>query len=208
MADTPIGETGTPTPLENGATNPTTPPIMEKKTDDGEVERLRKEKEQAEMRANQLANQLRAKEDAEASAKAQELKDKEEYKTLYEQKEAELEEIRRERETEAKHAATTEAADKVLSDYSDEVKEMAKEMGLSLQDATDDSTTEYKSKLDKIQARLGGQRVTPNNPGVPSLKKDISGEELRVILSDPAKRDAYYRSKDGVTAMMMNPPKS
>jgi hypothetical protein len=47
--------------------------------------------------------------------------------------------------------------------------------------------------------------VTPNNPNAPSTQKTYSGEELRQILADPAKRDAYYRAQNGATAMMMNP---
>jgi hypothetical protein len=70
MADTPsTGETVTPTAPKNDAT-PTTPQLEEKKTEDSEIETLRKAKEQAEMRANQLANQLKAKDEAEAQSKA------------------------------------------------------------------------------------------------------------------------------------------
>lgn len=205
MADTPNGETVTPTPLENTNGQPATP-VVEKKTDDGEVERLRKEAEQATMRANQLANQLKAKEDAEAAAEAKRLEQKEEFKTLYEQEKAKNEESARERAAEEQRKAVTEAAHGVLSDYSDDVKETAKDLGLDLTEVTDEAVAEFKGKLDKIQTRIGSsQRVTPNNPNAPSSKQDYSGEELRQILNDPVKRDAYYRQKNGVTAMMMNP---
>jgi hypothetical protein len=205
MADTPIeGETVTPAPLENTNGQPTTP-VVEKKTDDGEVERLRKEAEQATMRANQLANQLKAKEDAEAAAAAKKLQEKEEYKTLYEQEKAKNEESAREREAEEQRKVVTETAQNVLSDYSDDVKETAKDLGLNLSEVTDEAVAEFKGKLDKIQARIGNQRVTPNNPNAPSGKQDYTGEELRQILADPQKRDAYYREKNGVTAMMMRP---
>jgi hypothetical protein len=205
MADTPAqGETANQPALENNNGQPTTPPVVEKKTDDGEVERLRKEAEQATMRANQLANQLKAKEDAEAAAKAKKLQEKEEYKTLYEQEKAKREEAEREREAEEQRKAVTEAAQNILSDYSDDVKDTAKDLGLSLSEVTDEAVAEFKGKLDKIQTRIGNQRVTSNNPGGQSGKKQHSREELYEILNDPARRDEYYRQQNGVTASMMN----
>lgn len=206
MGDTPNkGETADQQKLENNTEKPSTPSLEEKKTEDSQVEELRKKAEQAEMRANQLANQLKAKEDAEAAAKEKKLKEKEEFKQLYEQSQAKLDELQREREAEEHKKAVSKAADTVLAEFTDEVKALAEDTGLSLTDATDEAVAEYKGKLEKIQTRLGHQRVTPNNPGTPSNKKEYSGEELREILHDPVKRDAYYRAKNGVTAMMMAP---
>lgn len=208
MGDTPSeGETANQQPLENTNSQPATP-VEDKKTD-SELEAARKRAEQAEMRANQLANQLKAEEEAKAKAKAKELEQKEEYKTLYEQSQAKLVEIEREREAEEQRKAVTETRQNILSDYSDEVKDAAKDLGLSLDEVTDEAVTEFKTKLDKLQTRLGSQRVTPNNPGVPSTKQELTGEELRQILADPQKRDAYYRAKkDGITASMMDAPRA
>jgi len=205
MADTPNpGETATQPTLENNNGQPATP-VVEKKTDDGEVERLRKEAEQATMRANQLANQLKAKEDAEAAAKAKQLEEQNEYKTLYEQEKAKREEADREREAEEQRKAVTETRQNILSDYTDEVKEAAKDLGLDLTEVTDNAVTEFKGKLDKLQTRIGSQRVTPNNPGTPSPKKQVDREELRQILNDPVRRDAYFRAKGEVAAFGMDP---
>lgn len=206
MGDTPTngGETATKQPLEDKA-NPTTPQLEEKKTDDGEVEALRKKAEQAEMRANQLSNELKAKNEAEAKAKAEELKQNNEFKTLYEQTQAKLDEVERERQAEEQQKAVSEARQSILADYSDEVKETAKDLGLDLKDVTDGSVREFKEKLDKIQTRIGNHRVSPNNPGTPSGKKEYTGEQLREILNDPAKRDAYFRAKGGAAAYGMMP---
>jgi hypothetical protein len=206
MADTPKpGETENQKPLENDAKKPTTPHIEEKKTDDSEIEELRKKAEQAEMRVNQLSNQLKAKDDAEAKAKAKELEKNEEFKTLYEQTQAELEDIKQEREAEEQKQAIAKSSQAALSDYPDEVKAIAEDTGLSLKDVTDDSVAEFKAKLDKIQTRLGNNGVRSNNPQLRGGQKEYTGEELRQILADPTKRDAYYRAKGGVTATMMNP---
>lgn len=205
MADTdPKSETAPKEPLKNDATPPT-PQLEEKKTEDGELEAARKKAEQAEMRANQLAKQLKEKEDAEAAAKTKELEDKEEFKNLYEQEKLKREEIERERDAEEQRRALRKAEKGVLADYSDEVAATAKDLGLRLSEISDEAVAEFKSKLDKLNTHSGNQRVTPNNPGKGSAKKEYTGEEIREILKDPVRRDAYYRSKGGVTAMMMNP---
>lgn len=203
MADTPEGETVTPEALENKAEPKVTPP-EEKQTEDSEVERLRKENEKILMERNQLRNKLDAEEKAKADAKAKQLEEQEQFKTLYEQEKSKREEIERERETEEQRKAVTEASQNVLADYPEEVKALAEDTGLSLTDVTDDAVAEFKAKLDKIQTRVAS-KVTPNNPAAVSGKKEYSRDELRAILNDPVKRDEYYRQKNGVTAMMMEP---
>lgn len=205
MADTDPkpSETASQPPLKNE--QPTATPPEEKKPDDVKIEELRKKAEQAEMRVNQLTKELDAEKKAKAESKQKELEKNQEYKILYEQKDAELEEIKRDQEAAEQQKTVAETTQKTLADYPDEVKAIAEDTGLSLKDATDEAVTEFKTKLDKIQTRLGVAKVTPNNPGVPSSKKDYTGEELRQILADPVRRDAYYRAKGGTTAMMMNP---
>lgn len=209
MADTPKeGETVTPETLKNEA-EPIVAPVVvasqpvEKTTEDPEVERLKKEKEQAEMRANQLQNKLDAEEKAKADAKAKELEEQNEFKTLYEQEKAKREEIEAERLSEERKKELQETTVSVLGDYSDEVKALAEDTGLSLGDVSEDAVADFKAKLDKIQTRIGNTQVTPNNPGRTSGKKEYSREEMHEILNDPVKRDAYYRQQGGVTAMMM-----
>lgn len=207
MADTPNdGETETTEPLENNATPPATPHIEEKKTDDSEIEKLRKEKEQIEMERNQLRNKLQAEEAAKAKAEQAKLEEKEEFKTLYEQSQEKLRAIEAEKEEEARKKAVSEAKDTILGEYSDEVKALAEDAGIDLGDATDASLAAFKERLDKIQTRLGvSGKVQSNNPGTPSPQTQYSREELREILADPIRRDAYYRAKGGVTAMQMAP---
>lgn len=204
MADTPNGETVVTEALETKAEAPVIP-VVEKKTEDSEVERLRKENEQIVMERNLLRNKLDAEEKAKEAAKAKELEEQNEYKLLFEQEKAKNEEIQRERDADALKKQLTDSQTSILSDYSDDVKALADDAGLSLTDVTDEAVASFKERLDKFQARLGNQVVRPNNPGAPSGKTEYTGEELRAILADPQKRDAYYRAKDGVTAMMMKP---
>lgn len=204
MADTPNGETVVTEALETKAEAPAIP-VVEKKTEDSEVERLRKENEQIVMERNLLRNKLDAEEKAKEAAKAKELEEQNEYKLLFEQEKAKNEEIQRERDADALKKQLTDSQTSILSDYSDDVKALADDAGLSLTDVTDEAVASFKERLDKFQARLGNQVVRPNNPGAPSGKTEYTSEELRSILADPQKRDAYYRAKDGVTAMMMKP---
>ena len=204
MADTPNGETVVTEALETKAEAPAIP-VVEKKTEDSEVERLRKENEQIVMERNLLRNKLDAEEKAKEAAKAKELEEQNEYKLLFEQEKAKNEEIQRERDADALKKQLTDSQTSILSDYSDDVKALADDAGLSLTDVTDEAVASFKERLDKFQARLGNQVVRPNNPGAPSGKTEYTSEELRAILADPQKRDAYYRAKDGVTAMMMKP---
>lgn len=204
MADTPNGETVVTEALETKTEAPVIP-VVEKKTEDSEVERLRKENEQIVMERNLLRNKLDAEEKAKAEAKAKELEEQNEYKLLFEQEKAKNEEIQRERDADALKKQLTDSQTSILSDYSDDVKALAEDAGLSLTDVTDEAVASFKERLDKFQARLGNQVVRPNNPGAPSGKTEYTPEELRSILADPQKRDAYYRAKDGVTAMMMQP---
>lgn len=205
MVDTPkVGEIDDQGKLKNDAIPPT-PPIEEKKTDDSEVEAQRKKAEQAEMRANQLANELKVLKDAEEARKTKELEDKEDFKSLLEQEKAKREELERDVEARDKRKALKKAEKAVLSEYSDEVKDAAEDLGVTLGDAGDDAVAEFKGKLDKLQARVGGTRMTPNNPGKSSGQKEYTREQMYEILNDPEKRDAYYRAKGGVTAKMMGP---
>ena len=204
MSDTPDGETAKTEALENKTDAPVTPPVEEKTTvDSSEVERLRKEKEQIEMERNQLRNKLQAEEEAKAQAEAKKLEEQNEYKTLFEQEKAKREAIETERQEEARRKELSEAQATLLTEYDDDVKGLAEDAGVTLTDTSDEAVAAYKERLDKFQTRLGKQKVQPNNPGVEGTKKEYSREELRVILNDPAKRDAYYKEQGGVTAAMM-----
>lgn len=209
MADTPTpGETEGQEPLKNDAGQPTTPQTEEKKSDNAEVEAARREAEQAKMRANQLLNELNAKNEAEAKAKQAELEKQNEFKTLYEQKQAELDALKSAQEAEEKRRTVAELTSSTLGEFSDDVKALAEDAGLKLEDDSDEAVQEYRSKLEKFQTRLGSQRVMPSNPPTTTPNKAFSREEMHEILNDPAKRDAYYRAKNGITAQMMDKPQS
>ena len=194
----------TPEAPKNDATPVATPAVNA--TDPAEVERLKKEADQARMRANQLEKELATRKKADEEAEAERLKNNQEYQTLYEQERAKREEIERQQQADELAKAVADAKQKALADYPDEVKAIAEDTGLSLSEANDPAIAEFKAKLDKIQARLGVQRVTPNNPSTPSPRApQVSGVEFEEMMKDPAKRDAYYRSKGGITADMMTP---
>ena len=207
MADTDAiaPETVVPeTPKNNAGTPPTPTVVPEEKKTDTAVEELRKQLEQERMRANQLANKLQAEEDAKAAAKQKELEEQSEFKTLFEQEKAKREELEAEKLRQETQRQIDEAKAQIVSDYSDDVKALADDAGITLQGTSEDEVAAFKSTLDKFQVRLGKQSVSPNNPGNASPKEaEPTGEELRKILNDPKLRDEYYRKKGGVTAAMM-----
>jgi DNA polymerase III gamma/tau subunit len=163
MADTPTGETVTPESLSNNGQAPATPVVN---APDAEVEKARKEAEQARMRAAQLENQLREREAADAAAKAKQLEEKEEFKTLYEQTQARLNEIQESQAASERSAQLKSATEDVFKDYSADTVELAKTAGLSLSDDSDAAKASLKEKLDAFQAKVGTNPARPgaNNP--------------------------------------------
>lgn len=165
MDGTPSGETVNPVAPSN-APGTTSAPVTDN-TSSAELEAARKEAEQAKMRANQLQNQLAEKEAAEAAAKAKQLEEKEEFKTLYEQTQARLNEIEENRARETQAAQLKTATEEVFKDYSADAVELARTAGLSLTADSDEAKAALKSKLDAFQAKVGGSpqpRPQGNNP--------------------------------------------
>ena len=187
MADTsPVDETVKPEALENNAKPVATPPVNA--PDPAEVERLRKESEQKDLRIRQLENEKAAREKAEADAKAKELEENNQFKDLYEQERTKRVEIERKQEADEKAKAITDARTRALSTYSDQVKAIADDAGITLADDSDEAVTEFRARLDKIQTQLGGgPRVSANNPGSSSTKQPVTPDELREIMQDPAR---------------------
>lgn len=131
---------------------------------EAEVERLRKEAEQAKMRANQLSNELEAKKKAEEEARLKQLEEKEEYKALYEQTQEQLKSIAEEREQQQKQQEIESKMQEVTSQYSDAVLKVADTAGLTLTDTDEEAIASFKKKLDAIQEQVGEKaKVSPNN---------------------------------------------
>ncbi len=128
------------------------------------VEQLRKEAEQAKMRANQLANELEAKKQAEEEARQKQLEEQQEYKTLYEQSQEQLREVAEAKERNEKAQKIAEQQAQLVTQYSDAVLKVAETTGLSLTDTDEESIKAYTAKLDTIQEQVGkGAKVTSNN---------------------------------------------
>lgn len=169
MSDTPNGETvqtgASQTPVQTPATPSVTPAPVVNAVDQAEVERLRKEAEQARIRANQLQNELEAKKKAEEEAKLKQLEEQNEWKSVAEQTQAKLDELEKEREDERIQSELQSETSKILSTFSDEVVALANDMGLSLNDTSEESKEALKQKLEKISARVTSDgKPSPNNP--------------------------------------------
>jgi hypothetical protein len=168
MADTPTGETVTPG--DSQTTVPTTSTPSQDNVSAAEVERLRKAAEQAEMRANQLKNELDKKKAEDEAARLKQLEENEEWKQLAEQSKIKLEEFENAREAEQRQATLKTATTEIFSQFPDEVKEIAEETGLTITEDTDEARIALKAKLEKIATKVVKSRdVTPNNPANPAV---------------------------------------
>lgn len=175
MEDTVVNtETDNQQPLGNDAKVQTTEQVNVSTTD---ADMAKKEAEKARMEANMLRNKLAEIEKAEASRRAKELEEQNEYKTLYEQEKAERERLIFEREEAERKAKLQEEQVTVLAAYPEEVREIAIDAGISLTEDSDEAKVQLKSKLDKIAEKIGNTaKVTPNNTR--SENKNVSREEL------------------------------
>lgn len=163
MPDTPTGETANAgdsktevQPVATPAVNATAP---------ADVEQLKKEAQQATMRANQLQNQLDEAKKAKEAAEAKKLEENNEYKSLWEQSEAKRKETEQQMEDQQRNQAIEQGTQEIFSQFSTDVVELAKETGLSLTDTSDEAKVAFKEKLDKIAARVvTSQPVNASNP--------------------------------------------
>lgn len=154
MADTEttqVPETVVQQPLENINSVPQPAPTQ----GNADVEAVRKEAEQAKMRANQLANELAEAQKKIAEAETAKLQEKEDYKTLWEQANNQLQEVVTTQEQQAFKAEVAKKESEVTSQYSEEVLEIAQTAGLALNGVDEESTAAFKAKLDKISEKVG-----------------------------------------------------
>lgn len=209
---TPTGETRTPAAPKTDATPPVTPTVPKpevKAEDNAAVEQLKKELEQQRMRANQLENEKKAREDAEAKRKADELAEQNQFKDLYEQEKAKREGLETEAEARERLASLEKAKQEVLKDYNDEVRALAEEVGLDLTDADENAVNAFKEKLDKINTRVSATgKVTGNNQPNATPQPELSVPELRKALSDEHSFHDLVVAKFPGIASMTNQRKS
>lgn len=163
MTDTPNGETATQEEVKNNVTTPSAPAQVNT-TDTGELDKLKKELEQTQMRANQLNNQLEAKAKAEEEARAKQLEEQNEFKSLYEQEKAKREAADKERQEAETKQALTLSQDTIFAEFDPSAVEVAKEAGLTLTEDSDEAKNAFKARLQKIADKVvSTNKVTSNN---------------------------------------------
>lgn len=189
---------------KNEVTPPAVPTV---KAEDNAVEELKKQLQQQEMRANQLANQLKAKDEADAKAKEKELEEQNQYKDLFEQERAKREALETEQQEKERQAALEASKADALSGFSDEVKKAADELGIALLDTDEASVEAYKNKLSVLSPKVSEEtEVTPNNPNPSSPSQvDLSPEQLRETMdSDEAFHNLVVKKFPGIAGMTKN----
>jgi hypothetical protein len=188
MADTDVNktpETGSQPQVSND-TSPVAAPVQD--NSNAELELLRKEKEQAEMRANQLANQLSEKLKAENEAQTKKLEEEGKLKEALTLERAEKQKLIDEKDATERTTLLNKETSEVLTKYSPAVVDIAQTAGLSLVDDSDEAKTDLIKKLDDIAAKVGGRaKVVGNNPPN-STPQAQPKEELLGVMSDPTRR--------------------
>jgi small-conductance mechanosensitive channel len=204
MADTPNGETVTPGDSQTTVQTPATTPVVNA-SDPAEVERLRKEKEQADLRIRQLENQAAAREKADAETQAKKLEEDQKFKELWEQERQEKETLIREREEAQRKTELEAATSNLFKDYSPAVQELARTAGLALSDDSDTAQADLKAKLDTFASKIGSPKVGPNNPGptpAPSTDRDRAVEVMRMNnIPNQARQAATRSAVSGLSAI-------
>lgn len=166
------------------------PPVVNDMS--GEVEQLRKEKAAAEIRAQQLANQLKAQAEEKEKAEAKKLEEQNQYKELYEQEKAKKEALEQEQTEKERKAELDKVKQETLGQFSEEVKKLAESLDIALTDTDEASVTTFREKLEKISA-TAPSKVTPNNPNIRVEKVELSDDELRTNLEND-KTGEYFHS--------------
>ena|SRR5258708_7044967 len=168
MADTPSkdGETATPGDSQTTVTPPAAPAAN---ADSAEVERLRKEADQAKMDMANSRNELaKIKQEQEALERKQK-EENEEFKQLYEAEREKRQKLEDDQTAAERSATLNKATEDIFKDYPTEVVDLAKTAGLSLSDDGEASQTALKEKLDAFKAK-----VAPNAPAVTSSNPNPS----------------------------------
>jgi hypothetical protein len=191
MADTPTGETVTPGDSQPTVQTPAAPaPAPANASDQADVERLRKEKEQADLRIRQLENEKAARDKADEEAKQQRLADNDEWKQIAEQEKAKREALENERQEAETKQALRLSEEAIFAEFSQDAIDVAKEAGLSLTEDSDSAKEAFKSRMQKISEKVvSTPQVTPNNPGVTPEANDRAELVQRMRYGDTAARD-------------------
>lgn len=204
MADTPQGETVVVDDSKTKVEAPAQPPVV--KADDTAVEELRKQLEQAKMRENQLANQLKAEQEAKEAQKAKELEEQNQFKELYEQEKAKREAVETEAETKERLSAIAKAKNEVLGEYSDEVKKQVEALGLDLADTDEASVNSFKEKVAILDKGTASTKIGGNNqPVTKEGTVELSPDELKEVLRTPDGLESLIQKKYPGIAMMTSP---
>jgi hypothetical protein len=183
MADTPqTGETVVNEELKNEGTPTSTQP--QGNASDQAAEQLRKEKEQAQMRANQLENELKKIREAEEAAKQKQLEEQNEFKSLYEQEKAKREEFEKERQEAEAKAQLSSAENEVFGEFPDDVVEIAKDAGIGLNETSDEAKERLRSTLSKLSGKTDNT-PKPNNGNTPPTPKMTRDELLAEHAKNP-----------------------
>jgi len=170
-------------PVKNGASTADTT------TNTNEVIRLRKEKEQAEMRANQLENEKRERDKKDEEAARKKLEEDNDLRTLNERLKSQLDTLESEKEENERLAGIDTAKKVIFSEYPAEVVEIAETAGMTLYDNSEDAQIKLKERLDVIKSKVSTtntQKVSGNN-GI--VSDDISNDDKtlfgRMRYTDP-----------------------
>lgn len=172
------------TVTEDGKTETVTTTESLKNESAAEVEAAKKRAEQAEMRANQLQNELDKRSKAEDAARQKQLEEQNEFKTLYEREKLAREELERKEQDELKRENAKKAETEIFSEFPSEVVEVATSVGLQLNGETEEAKKELRDKLtalkDKVspKATVHANNTYETSPADPEKDKLLEGMKV------------------------------
>lgn len=175
------GETEDTSSSKTAVTPPVTPPVSPSGNEDmvprAELQKIEQERNMWRKKASdteknsteQLTDAQKKAEDAQAAADEERMK---------------REKIEQDIADRDKKAAVDVKESEILSGYSTDVKDLAKELGVTLSDPEDeDSLKSYTEKLDKLNAKVGG--------GTPPKRPPVGGNN-----NPPAKKEESKKSEE------------
>lgn len=189
---TPAVETANPQAPSNGTSTVSAP---SQDNSNVSVEAAKKEAEQARMRANQLENELAKIKADQAAARQKQLEENEQWKTLAEERQAELDMVKADQSQKEETARLQAETKTLLDEYPLAVRELAETAGLSLPEDSDEAKAKLKAKLDTFAQKVSASaKVEPNNPAPtpdaqPDREKAVRTLQLNNIPSK-ARREA------------------
>lgn len=165
QATPPVGETGASANSETAGTPPVTPPASNGGSNSETI--AKSEYDKLAQERNMYRNQLTDKEKAYQEELDKTRKEVDDLRVKADEERINREKLEQSISDRERQEAVKTKESEMLSGYPDGVRELAKDLGVNLSDAEDEEAVDlYKQKLDKLNAKVGGETPPKKQPPV------------------------------------------